>query len=756
MGRPEPVLLLVACLLLFILGGPAVRADAPHPDAGRWFAFEPEDDEFSEDSITDVSHLLHRPAGRYGPLGADGPVLVFRDRPEEPVKLWGVNCGPGASVDVPRELHAAQGRFLARHGVNIVRVHPMSAPPRRFAGYRTPLDDPEALDDFDHWFARLKEQGVYMKWSPFAPSHVVFEEDGYGGPLYDELPDSGGGKRTYGMVAFVREWQDAQWRFIRDFLEHRNPYTGLRYADDPALAIIELVNEDSIFWHHPLNAFWRGDFPEHAALLRRQWSEWVRERYGTDEALREAWGDEFIETLDQRPGGDRAVGSVDTVESDELAIYAGWEMEAGEPGRERPRMGDFIRFLAETQRAFYQRQARRIRQTGYDGLVMSTNWRAGGPAADAANLWTDDALDLIDRHSYFGGGAGGHNIRAGSVNNQTHLDRPGRGILGMGLYQVEDRPFSISEWTQLPPNQWKAEIAPLYAFYGMGLQGWDGSFHFAHTTRAGTPLHRMGRGWPALRSYVSQTPHYMGQFPALAMAIHRGDVARGEPVAARRFGLDEIFRGYDVLRHGFSFDGDIAEPDAFATPTELLAVGRVTAKVADGLPEGFVGNVSDYWDREGRVVRSNTGELTWDYGRRVVTLGAPASHAVVGFAGGQVFDLPAVEVRVSADTPFVSLLFTSLDERPLVESRHILITALARDKQTGTVYSEDGTELIEVGEPPLLLEPVQASLRFEGEAIESVRVVDIYGVPTDQEVPHSDNTFRIDGRYRTYYYEVRR
>jgi hypothetical protein len=107
-------------------------------------------------------------------------------------------------------------------------------------------------------------------------------------------------------------------------------------------------------------------------------------------------------------------------------------------------------------------------------------------------------------------------------------------------------------------------------------------------------------------------------------------------------------------------------------------------------------------------------------------------------------------------TPFISLLFTPLDNRPLIDSQHILITALARDKQLGTVYNEDGTELLATGGPPLLLEPVQATISFKGDAVTSVKVVDVYGVPTDRQVDRTGNTFRIDGRYATYYYEVRR
>ena len=107
-------------------------------------------------------------------------------------------------------------------------------------------------------------------------------------------------------------------------------------------------------------------------------------------------------------------------------------------------------------------------------------------------------------------------------------------------------------------------------------------------------------------------------------------------------------------------------------------------------------------------------------------------------------------------TLFVSLLFTPLDNRTLIESRNVLITALAQDKQHGAHYSDDGTELIECGGPPLFLEPVQATLTFKGAPLTSVNVVDVYGVPTAQQVDRNGNTFSIDGRYAAYYYQVKR
>ena len=720
---------------------PALATATAEVKEDTWFPFLPDDDPFSPESITDMSKLLHKPAGKYGFLQRDGQHLVFEKR-REPTKFWGMVAGMCASP----ELREQQARFCAKHGVSMVRQHPVQSAIGLLAKHpRTGKRgfDPEKLDTWDQWFATLKKHGIYMTWSCFYP-HIITRDDGYPADLYAELDDHGGGKSTSGVVNFMSQLQDAEWEWVKALLLHKNPYTGLRYLDDPALAIVEVHNEDCLFWHAPLNTLADGKaMPKHTAALKRKWMQWVKDRYGDDANLRRAWG------AGLRRG--------DSVSNPDMDIYAAWEMSA--EGRrvgnrlfreERRRLGDFIRFLAETQRATFAQRRARLLDLGYRGLTISTAWRAGGPAAGAANIWCDDAMDVISRHNYFGGGVGGHGIGKGKVNNDTHLAQPGSHILSSGLWQVEDKPFVMTEWTQKPPNQWKAEIAPLFAFYNLGLQGWDVSYHFAGNRP------RMGSGWPAMRSYVSETPHYFGQFPALAFAVHHGHVQEAPLAAARRLALDETFQGFDALSQDFTGGGyDQKELQGkLDTPQEVLAIGRVTVKIADGQEPSAKADWNRYWDRERKVVTSMTDELVWDYGKRVVLLKAPKTQAIVGFAGGGRYDLPGVSVEVK--TEFASLLFTPLDDEPLAESRHILITALAQDKQTGSVYSPDGAQLFDPGTPPLLLQPVEATITLKGRSPASVKVVDMYGVPTGKSVPTEGSTFRIHGQYRTYYYEMKR
>ena len=109
---------------------------------------------------------------------------------------------------------------------------------------------------------------------------------------------------------------------------------------------------------------------------------------------------------------------------------------------------------------------------------------------------------------------------------------------------------------------------------------------------------------------------------------------------------------------------------------------------------------------------------------------------------------------VKLSTPFVSLIFTPLDDAPLDMSRQILITAMARDKQTNSQYSPDGNQLAAVGGPPLLMEPVECTVRLKGAKPQAVNVLDVYGVPDRKAVPWMtkarspwvDNTERITTR----------
>jgi hypothetical protein len=192
--------------------------------------------------------------------------------------------------------------------------------------------------------------------------------------------------------------------------------------------------------------------------------------------------------------------------------------------------------------------------------------------------------------------------------------------------------------------------------------------------------------------------------------------------------------------------------DDVAIPGQIFALGRVSNRVSDIPAASERSDWAQGWDAIQKTVTANTGELHWDYGQKIIEVRAASSQGVVGFAGGKTFALPALTISVT--TPFVSLLVTALDGRTIDTSQKVLVTAVAREKWTGSEIEGvgEGARLNTLGGPPLLLEPVQASLRFNI-AFDSAEALDLHGRRRQRPMqPASDGSYSLDGRYATAYY----
>ena len=99
------------------------------------------------------------------------------------------------------------------------------------------------LDLLDWLIARARERGIYMLFSPIQLYNANWPD------ALDDTTSPGFGRR------FSRERMGtdpraiaAQTNYLRQILEHVNPYTGVALKDEPGILFIELVNEPV---HHP-------------------------------------------------------------------------------------------------------------------------------------------------------------------------------------------------------------------------------------------------------------------------------------------------------------------------------------------------------------------------------------------------------------------------------------------------------------------------------------------------------------------------
>jgi hypothetical protein len=233
-------------------------------------------------TVTSVADLNPKPAGASGFIRPRGG--RFYDEKGRRVRFLGVNFTFGANftdADSARKVAARLRKF----GINVVRLHHMdysSAPTGildpRFSD--TQHLDAGQLDRLDRLIASLKEQGIYANINLHVSRHFN-AADGF--TEADKLP--GQGKV---VNFFMPRMIELQKKYARDLLTHRNPYTKTHYAEEPAVAFVELTNENTL-----LGAAWEGTLdilpkPYHEEL-QKQWNVWLKTRYSDTDGLRRAW-----------------------------------------------------------------------------------------------------------------------------------------------------------------------------------------------------------------------------------------------------------------------------------------------------------------------------------------------------------------------------------------------------------------------------------------------------------------------------------
>src|SRR5690606_30296849 len=238
-----------------------------------------------------------------------------------------------------------------------------------------------------------------------------------------------------------------------------------------------------------------------------------------------------------------------------------------------------------------------VRQAGYQGELIGSNWQAGKGLSHYANLHSDYQVGLIDRHNYFGGS------KDDIVDNRSMLSQPGSGILSSGVQQVEDRPFMLSEWIHVFPNEWGAEGPAVIGAYGLGLQGWDSSFLFQNRDQ-GTMSQVLGE-----QAWDVTAPQILGLFPAVSRQVLRNDVAQASEVAQRKVHLPSLLDGQLGIQDRVDQGGDQKQFEGQQIPAAALAAVRTVVSFTEQPEETADFDLAAY--ERGGAIESSTEELHW-------------------------------------------------------------------------------------------------------------------------------------------------
>ena len=259
-------------------------------------------------------------------------------------------------------------------------------------------------------------------------------------------------------------------------------------------------------------------------------------------------------------------------------------------------------------------------------------------------------------------------------------------------------------------------------------------------------------------------PSTLCQYPALAQVIRRGDVREGPLVFARNLSEEKTFSAQAMK--------DVAIKVDISGPYEMSSEQGINARSLASYYAAAVGKTGvqfgktderRFLHRPGPLPRHAEEGDPLGHGRALLELRPGLPHREhAADAGGR--GLPGRDARQAGRLPdqhfqpLASILVASWDGKPLKESKHILITAVGRSRNTDMAYSRGGQRLIAIGKPPVLLEGVRGTVRLARSGPCTVTALSPYGYKTaDVRAPPraAATVVPLDGRNKAAYYDVR-
>jgi hypothetical protein len=709
-----------------------VRAQEARPSGsavGTW-AFDFPGHPGTSPPMLDLRSLNEREAGESGFIQRtrDGNGFALGDG--TPIRFWAV--GSEIYTHTPEEM-ARHVRFLARIGVNMVRLHAGLAP--KGGGSRIDEVDTKEIDGIWRFVAAAKKEGIYTTISPYWAN--AKEVDGWGIEGYS------GRTELWALLFFDEALQKGYKAWVRALYARTNPYTGITLAQDPAVALIQIQNEDSLLFWTTMTLK-----PPQQERFGKKFGTWLAGKYGSLDQARQAWEGAGHKDDDFARG---RVGFVDH-----------WQLTQPQAGGMARRVSDELRFYAETQRTFYADMVAYYRDTlGCRQLINASNWRTADPIKfEDVERWTYTAADVIAVNRYYNGGAhvgenSGWRIDPGHrFSQQSVLLNPRE--LPVNLKQVVGHPMIVSESTWVNPLAYQSEGPFLVAVY-QSLTGVDAFYWFSamepeYATNPFFPYAQVN-GQQPLWKWTASIPMILGGFPASALMFRRGDIAQGEPVVHEERTLENLWeREPPIIAEDQSFDpnrdrGHVAGTSELRTGVDPLAflVGPVEVKFGGDPSKTRVLDLSRFIDHRKKVVKSVTGEVVLDYGKGVCTLNAPRAQGACGsLAKAGVIRLKDVAIR--SRNGYATVAVVSMDDQPLAKSRKVLVQVGTSARPAGwktqaaEFTGEDGKtrlqgfEILKTGTPPWRVVGTEVSLTLRNPALKRATRLDPAGYPA-QKVP---------------------
>jgi hypothetical protein len=285
-------------------------------------------------------------------------------------------------------------------------------------------------------------------------------------------------------------------------------------------------------------------------------------------------------------------------------------------------------------------------------------------------------------------------------------------------------------WQDSRPNEYLSETPLLMASYGL-FENW--------AVVLGMNVSEMD--WAnelEMDGDLSNKPSLWLQWPIAALAYLRGDLKQGQLFVLKTPDSTDLspLNKLKVLAHRSGFN-----PGPHRLTTDPTGEVGLKVKVPD---QSFT---------------TDDKQINWQGNSGVIQIESSRFQAFIGFLANRKLNNPAWSV----ETPnlFASLCAISLTDGPLLTSTHLLVSGVTRMENTGMIYNEIKTKLLDMGKTPVLVEPLTAKItlkRIRKDPKLKVRGLDANGKAVETKIPSkwSQNHWTISWVPSVYYLEIYR
>ncbi|MBP7793182.1 MAG: hypothetical protein KA120_09010 [Candidatus Goldbacteria bacterium] len=659
-------------------GKPVKTSEFKSEDRSDWYEFLPEQDTYDKKAVIDWTDELDKPAGKHGfiKISEKDKSLSFEDG--TPARFWGTNL-VGGDVFLTHDETDKMVKRLAKLGANIVRLHHMDAPwaePNIFGNSKetTRMLSEESLDKLDYLIYKLKEAGIYV-FMDMVVHRKILPGDGIENP--GEIPN--------GMkeIIFIDEkLQDLTKEYVKNLLEHQNKYTGFRYVDEPSIVFMEIINESSLF-------YWdrNKDIPEKYTIkLNRLFNQYLKEKYGTMDKLKKEWSRYGDSNLQENENFND-----NSVKRESFQIN--WEDWSGfATALSTGRGADTKRFYFYYQDKFYTKMYDYMKSIGVKALITGSNhWEKWD-----ADVYSNSKFDFIDRHSYWDHPSGGWSMQENiSFTNTPMLKMKTNCIAELAHSRINDKPFTVSEWNFLLPNEYRTGAPIIMAAYGK-MQDWNGLLQFSFGTYE----------WKNLLTQFcdfSRSPDILSQWAPALKIFHNNYVTTSKQKLVEYVSEKDMFEtknlSYKLVNGDYNSPLMIKIAKTFNKSEESKDFNPVLKKGA---------------------ALSITQELYWNLKKGIFQIDNLKIQGVLGFVKGENFKFK--NFRVLSDNKYASVFLYSLDDKPISNSDKLILNVAARIDNKNSKYSPNHTSVIYGGSSPIMIEPVYGTYTINVNNFKSIKV----------------------------------